>query len=86
MVNKEYADKDFIQISLIRDEMISSPEVESLLIWNAAKLALEDTYLYDLFIDWAKETDVVAKTEMLNEVTTYAYEVIRKFGMNNESI
>lgn len=75
-------DKQFEQLSFIRDEMLSNPDVQSLLIWNAAKLALEDNYLYDLFVDWAKETDCLAKNEMLNEVENYTHEVLRKFGMN----
>lgn len=70
--------KDFDQIAIIRDLMLEDPNIEGLLVWQAAKLALEDKYLYELMIDWAKETHDDNKKEMLREVVNYTDEILRK--------
>ena len=70
----------FEHIMVIRDEILSNPEVESLTIWNAAKLAEEDNYLYDLFIDYMKEVDYKLKDQMLLEIIDYTDETLRPKG------
>lgn len=76
-------DKAFEQLSVIRDQMLENPNVEGLLIWNAAKLALEDKYLYDLMLDWALQTNESIKDELLTEVGSYTYETLRKMGIKH---
>lgn len=78
--------KELDQIIVIRDEMLTDPNVEGLLVWNAAKIALEDKYLYDLMVDWMKETNDDIKHEMLQEVVNYTDETLRKMKINNESL
>lgn len=73
-------EKNIDQLGYIRDEMLTSPDIEALTVWNAARLAEEDQYLYDLMIDWAKETDNSLKSEMLKEVIDYTNEILRKFN------
>lgn len=76
----------FFELSYIRDSMLEDPTVDSLLIWNAAKLALEDTYLKDLMFDWMKETNSFIKSEMLKEVTHYTEEILRKMKVRHDSL
>lgn len=79
-------DKDFDQITIIRDEMLTDPNVPGLIIWQAAKLALEDKYLYNLLVDWMKESDGEAKNMMKDEVINYTGEILRKMKIQNESL
>lgn len=73
--------KDFDQIAIIRDEMLTDPNVPGLIVWQAAKLALEDKYLYDLLIDWMKEPDGETKNMMKEEVINYTEEMLRKANL-----
>lgn len=72
--------KRFEQLAIIRDELLSDPYVPGLTIWQAAKIAEEDDYLNNLMIDWAKETDTLAKSQMLKEIIDYTDEMLRQFG------
>jgi hypothetical protein len=74
-------DNRFEQLAIVRDEMLTDPTVEGLLIWNAAKLALEDKYLYELMIDWAKEVPGENRTELMREVVNYTDEILRKMSL-----
>lgn len=71
-------DKKFEQIMIIRDTMIEDPTINSSLVWNAAKIANEDKYLYDLMIDWMKETNSYSKQMMQDEILNYTEEILRK--------
>lgn len=79
-------DRDFDQITIIRDEMLTDPNVPGLIVWQAAKLALEDRYLYDLLVDWMKEPEGEAKNMMKEEVINYTDEYLRKLKIKNESL
>lgn len=70
------------QLSIIRDTILEDPTVEASLVWDAAKIALEDNYLNDLMIDWAKAIDEYPKACMLDEIFNYTEETLRK--MNRE--
>jgi hypothetical protein len=71
-------DKRFEQIAIIRDEMLADPNVPGLIVWQAAKLALEDKYLYELLLDWMKEPEGETKNMMREEVINYTDEMLRK--------
>jgi hypothetical protein len=68
----------------IRDEMLTNPNVEGIVVWNAAKLAIEDEYLYTLMLDWARETEAPMKEELLKEVISYTDEILRKLKIRSE--
>lgn len=70
-------DNKFETLSVIRDEILTDPNVNSRLIWNAAKIAEEDKYLYDLLIDWMKSTSEHSKALFLDEILNYAEEKLR---------
>lgn len=73
-----------IALNYVRDEMLTNPNVEGMVIWNASKLASEDSYLYNLMMDWAKETDSSMKNELLKEVISYTDEILRKLKIRSE--
>lgn len=75
-------DKRFEQIAIIRDEMLADPNVPGLIVWQAAKLASEDKYLYELLLDWMKEPEGEAKNMMREEVINYTDEILRKAKIN----
>jgi len=75
-------DKRFEQIAIIRDEMIADPNVPGLIVWQAAKLALEDKYLYELLLDWMKEPEGETKNMMREEIINYTDEMLRKSKLN----
>lgn len=75
-------DKRFEQIAIIRDEMLADPNVPGLIVWQAAKLALEDKYLYELLLDWMKEPEGETKNMLREEVINYADEMLRKSKLN----
>lgn len=77
-------DRDLDQIAVIRDEMLTDPNVPGLVIWQAAKLASEDKYLYDLMIDWMKEPEGEAKNMMKEEIINYTDEKLRMFKVTNK--
>jgi len=68
----------FEQLSIIKDEILTSPDVNASLVWDAAKIAEEDKYLYNLMIDYAKSTNEIAKALFLDEIFNYTQEWIRK--------
>lgn len=70
-------DNKFETLSVIRDEILTDPNVNSRLIWDAAKIAEEDKYLYDLLVDWAKSIDDLEKSLFLNDILNYAEEKLR---------
>lgn len=65
--------------------MLQNPNIQGMLVWNAAKLALEDDYLYNLMVDWAKEIDQKNKDAMLKEVIDYTDEILRKLKVKKEN-
>lgn len=67
----------FEQLSTIRDLILTDPNVQASLVWDATKIALEDKYLYDLLIDWAKSTSEVSKALFLDEILNYTEEKLR---------
>lgn len=73
-------DNRFEQLSIIRDTILEDPKVNASLVWDAAKIALEDDYLNDLMIDWAKSTDEYPKSVMLDEIFNYTEEILRKMN------
>lgn len=75
----------FEQLYFVRDTMLENPNVESRLVWLAAKIAEEDKYLYDLMLDWMKEINDYNKSEMLAEVINYTDEFLRKTKVKNAS-
>lgn len=68
-------------ISYIEDEILTSPEVDCRTVSIAARLAEEDNYLYNIMVDWMKETDKKSKAEMLTELLDYTHEVMRRAGL-----
>jgi len=77
MINK------FEQLAIIRDEILTDPNVDANLVWNAAKIAEEDKYLYNLLLDWAKSTNEFAKGLFLDEIFVYTEEKLRVLGIKN---
>lgn len=77
--------KDFDQIAIIRDELLTDPQVPGLIVWNAAKIAMEDKYLYELMIDWMKSVDGEPKDMMKEEIINYTEEILRKMDFKNEN-
>ena len=77
MINK------FEQLAIIRDEILTDPNVSASLVWDAAKIAEEDKYLNDLLIDWAKSTNDYSKALFLDEIFSYTEEILRKLNANN---
>lgn len=75
----------FEELSVIRDEMIADPNVPSRIIWDAAKLALEDDYLNSLMLDWMKTTDSTFKSQLLDEVISYTEEKLRMLSLNESN-
>lgn len=73
---------DFDQIGIIRDEILTDPNVNASLVWDAAKIAIEDKYLYNLLIDWMKSTNEFSKALFLDEIFSYTEEVLRKLNFN----
>jgi hypothetical protein len=71
-------------LSFIKDEMLMNKNVNARTIINAAKIAEEDNYLYELMIDWAKLIDDDIKNMLMEEVINYTEETIRKNKMNYE--
>jgi len=71
MINK------FEQLSIIRDEILTDPNIDASLVWDAAKIAEEDKYLNDLLIDWAKSTSDISKAFYLDEIMNYTQERLR---------
>lgn len=74
-------DKRIESLSLIVEDILTKPNVDAQLIIKANKLALEDDYLYDLMVDWMKETNDYIKGEMFQEIINYTEEVIRRAGL-----
>jgi hypothetical protein len=62
--------------------MLTDPSVPGLVVWQAAKLALEDKYLYDLLVDWMKEPGGESKDMMKEEIINYTDEILRKSKLN----
>jgi len=77
--------KRFEQLSIIKDDLLTSPNVNYTTVSGACKLAEEDDYLYDLMLDYMKEVNSHIKSELLNEVFNYTDEKLRVIGINNES-
>ena len=75
MVNK------FDQLIVIRDEILTNPNVQASLVWDAAKIAEEDKYLSNLMIDWAKSTNEFAKGLFLDEILNYTEEKLRLLNL-----
>lgn len=78
--------KRFEQISVIRDELLTNPNVDYRTVADACRLAEEDDYLYDLMVDYMKESNSSIRTELLNEVYNYTDEMLRVLGFNNEGL
>lgn len=71
----------FEQLSIIRDEILTDPNVNASLVWDAAKIALEDKYLYNLLVDWAKSTSDISKALFLDEILNYTEERLRLLNL-----
>lgn len=71
----------FEQLSVIRDEILTDPNVNASLVWDASKLALEDKYLYNLLVDWAKSTSDISKALFLDEILNYTEERLRLLNL-----
>jgi hypothetical protein len=71
-------------LSIIKDELLMDKTVDARVVINAAKLAEEDNYLYELLIDWMKVTDENIKDMLRDEVINYTEEVLRKMKIRNE--
>ena len=71
-------------LSIIKDELLMDKTVDARTIINAAKIAEEDTYLYDLLIDWMSVVDPNIKNMLKDEVINYTEEVLRKMKIRNE--
>ena len=74
-------EKNLEQLSIIVDEILTDPGVHCVTILNAQKLAMEDKYLYDLMVDFAKESDQSIKDSYLNEIIEYTEEKLRTAGL-----
>jgi hypothetical protein len=77
MINK------FEQLAIIRDEILTDPNVSASLVWDAAKIAEEDKYLNDLLLDWMKSTNEFAKGLYLDEILNYTEEKLRVLNLAN---
>lgn len=75
MVNK------FEQLAIIRDEILTDPNVNASLVWDATKIAEEDKYLHDLLIDWMKSTSDISKALFLDEILNYTEERVRLLNL-----
>lgn len=75
----------FEQLSIIRDSILESPNVNASLVWDATKIAEEDKYLYNLLIDWAKSTNEIAKALFLDEIFNYTEERLRLLNLNENN-
>lgn len=75
--------KRFEQLSVIRDELLTSPNVNYKTVADSCRLAEEDDYLYDLMLDYMKEHNSHIKSELLNEIFNYTDEKLRILGFNN---
>lgn len=73
-------DKKLEAIYFIRDEILTLKDVDAITIWDAARLATEDDYLYEMLNDWMKETDVKNRFDILNEVIDYTSEMRKRLG------
>ena len=71
------------ELYIIRDEMLLNPNVASTVVWDAARLATEDDYLYKIMLDWMRETNLEAKKDILKEITDYTEEVLRKLSVRH---
>lgn len=71
-------------LSIIKDELLMDKTVDARVVINAAKLAEEDNYLYELLIDWMKVTDENIKDMLRDEVLNYTEEMLRKMKIRNE--
>jgi hypothetical protein len=65
-------------LSFIKEEMLMDKTVDARVILNAAKLAEEDKYLYDLMIDYMSSIDPDIKNMLKEEVVNYTEEMARK--------
>lgn len=77
MVNK------FEQLAIIRDEILTDPNVNASLIWDASKIAYEDKYLYELLLDWMKSTSDISRALFLDEILNYTEEMLRRLNASN---
>lgn len=75
----------FEQLYIIRDEILTNPQVDASLVWSAAKIAEEDKYLNNLMLDWMKSTNEFAKALFLDEILNYAEEKLRLLSLNEKS-
>jgi hypothetical protein len=71
----------FEQLSIIRDEILTNPNVPASLVWDAAKIAEEDKYLSNLMMDWMKSTNELAKSMFLDEILAYTEEKLRLLNL-----
>lgn len=72
---------NFDQLIVIRDEILTNPDVDASLIWDAAKIAEEDKYLNNLLVDWMKSTNEFAKALFLDEIISYTEERLRLLNL-----
>ncbi len=77
--------KRFEQLSIIKDDLLTSPNVNYTIVSDACRLAEEDDYLYDLMLDYMKEVNSHIKSELLSEIFNYTNEILRVLGFNNDS-
>lgn len=68
-------------ISYIVEDMLLNPDVDCTVIMASGKIAAEDTYLYNLMLDYMKEFDINSKDELLEEIIDYTEEFLRRAGV-----
>ena len=73
---------NFEQLYIIRDEILTNPQVDASLVWSAAKIAEEDKYLNTLMLDWMKSTNDLAKSLFLDLILEYTEEQMRLLNLN----
>jgi len=76
-------DNKLEQLVIIKDELLMDPSVDASLILKAYRLAEEDSYLYELMIDWMKVVDPDIKNMLREEIFNYTEEMIRKAKLLN---
>lgn len=52
---------------------------------QAISLSYEDSYLYDLLLDWSKENNNSLKKEMHDEIINYTEEILRLGNKNGQT-
>ena len=72
------------QLSTIKSELLQNKDLNSKVVYDSVKLALEDDYLFDLMVDYKNEANSSIKKEMLHEIVNYTEEMVRKLKLGNK--